>query len=281
MLLAIDVGNTNVSFGLFAGDDDHLVHTWRIATDRRRTEDEYEVILHQLFQRHRIDPGDVDEVAMGTVVPPVRDTLVGVSRNLFRCEPWVLDPAELRAGITLRVDYPSEVGADRIAAGMGALRRYGGPVIVIDFGTATTFDCVTAEGEYVGGAIAPGVEISAEALFVRTAKLPRVELTPPPRAIGRNTNHSLRSGLIFGYVAMVEGLIERMTRELGGPPVTVVGTGGLCPTIARHTEAIQHVVPTLVLEGLQALYRLHRPRAAAPSAAPADGGRLASPKGCA
>ena len=203
LLLAIDVGNTNVSFGLFAGDDDHLVHTWRIATDRRRTEDEYEVILHQLFQRHRIDPGDVDEVAMGTVVPPVRDTLVGVSRNLFRCEPWVLDPAELRAGITLRVDYPSEVGADRIAANGDVANKVGtyplavladrhgvpfyvaAPVSTIDAGTPDGASIPIEErdpGEVVleGAAFNPAFDVTPAGLV--TAIVTEAGVLKPPYA---------------------------------------------------------------------------------------------------
>lgn len=254
MLLAMDVGNTNISIGLFA--DDRMVHTWRIATDRRKTDDEFEIIIHHLFDRAGIGLGDVTAVAIGTVVPSLRDVLTQVSRHLFSVEPWVLDSGKVNTHVALKVDRPEEVGADRIAAGIGAYKRFGGPLIVIDFGTATTFDCMDATGAYLGGAIAPGVEISSEALFARTAKLPRVDYTAPPRVIGTNTNDSLRSGIIYGYVGMVEGIIQRMAKELGQASPTVVGTGGLCPTIAEHTDAIHHVVPTLVLEGLHALYRM-------------------------
>lgn len=254
MLLAMDVGNTNISIGLF--DDGRMVHTWRIATDRRKTDDEFEIIIHQLFDRAGIGLGDVTDVAIGTVVPSLRDVLSRVSRHLFGVEPWVLDSGKANSQVVLKVDRPEEVGADRIAASIGAYRRFGGPLIVIDFGTATTFDCMDEEGAYLGGAIAPGVEIAAEALFARTAKLPRVEYTAPPRVIGKNTVDSLRSGIIFGYVGMVEGIIRRMAKELGKASPTVVGTGGLCPTIAEHTEAIHHVIPTLVLEGLYALYQM-------------------------
>lgn len=255
LLLAIDNGNTNIGFGLFDGD--RLVKTWRIATDRKKTEDEYAVILYHLFQRDGIPLESVQAVALCTVVPPLKEVFIRVSRQLFGRSPWVLEPHLVRSPLKLKVDYPAEVGADRIAASAAAFRRFGAPLIVIDFGTATTFDCVSAQGEYLGGAIAPGVEISAEALFLRAAKLPRVEFSPPPRVIGSNTNHSLRSGLIFGYVSMVEGLIQRMKVHLG-PQATVVGTGGLCPVISACTDAIPHVVPSLVLEGIQQLYALQQ-----------------------
>lgn len=268
MLLAIDNGNTNIAFGLFEGD--RLIKTWRIATDRRKTDDEYAVILYHLFQRDGIPLEAVKAVALCTVVPPLKDVFIRVGRQLFGHTPWVLEPHLVRLPLRLKVDYPTEVGADRIAASVAAYRRFGAPLIVIDFGTATTFDCISAQGEYLGGAIAPGVEISAEALFLRAAKLPRVEFSPPPRVIGTNTNHSLRSGLIFGYVAMVEGLIQRMKVYLGDR-VTVVGTGGLCPIISEHTQAIQHVVPSLVLEGVQQLY-MAQEGSEAPEAPAAGGG---------
>ncbi|HEY8417875.1 MAG TPA: type III pantothenate kinase [Limnochordales bacterium] len=256
MLLAIDLGNTNICFGLYRGEQ--LLRTWRLSTDLRRTSDEYEIQIDNWFQRAGHSPLEVDAVVIGNVVPPLEARFEQVVRHLFRVEPWSVSARNGHTGLELKVDHPLEVGADRIANAVACYQRYGGPAIVVDMGTATTFDVVSAAGEYLGGAIAPGVQIAAEALFERAAKLPRVDLAAPPSAIGRNTVHAMQAGTVFGYAGLVQGLIDRIKQELGAP-ARVIATGGLAEVVARHGAAFDAIDPNLTLEGLRILYLLNHP----------------------
>jgi len=253
VLLAIDVGNTNVVIGAYRGKD--LVRTWRTATDVERTEDELAVMLDGLLAREELGIGDVDAMVVGSVVPPLTLALTRFADRDLGGRSLVIGPG-VKTGVRLRVDNPSEVGADRIANTLAAHRRYGGPAIVVDFGTSTNFDAVSVEGDFLGGSFAPGVEISAESLFGRASRLFRVPLTAPKEAIGKNTADCLRSGIVFGYVGLVEGLIGRIRAELGGT-ARVIATGGLAPTIAPLTKAIERVDEDLTLEGLRMLWELN------------------------
>jgi type III pantothenate kinase len=258
ILLAIDVGNTNLVIGAYRGAE--LVRTWRAATAVERTEDELAVMIDGLLARQELGIDDVDAMVVGSVVPPLTLALTRFAeRNLgagdgpSRC--LVIGPG-VKTGVRLRVDNPSEVGADRIANTLAAHRRYGGPAIVVDFGTSTNFDVVSAEGDFLGGSFAPGIEIASESLFGRASRLFRVPLTPPREAIGKNTADCLRSGIVFGYVGLVEGLIARIHTELGGR-ARVIATGGLAATIAPLTRAIEKVDEDLTLEGLRMLWELN------------------------
>ncbi|HEY76512.1 MAG TPA: type III pantothenate kinase [Thermoflexia bacterium] len=254
MLLAIDVGNTNITFGLYQGKT--LGPRWRIRTIHDKMPDEYGILLLQLFRHRGHRPEDVTGVAIASVVPPLTPTFVQVCREYLGQDPLVVD-AGVRTGVRIRYENPKEVGADRVVDAAAVRALYGVPACVVDFGTATTFDAVSAEGDYLGGAIAPGIGIAAQALFERTAKLPRVELTRPPSAIGRNTVHSIQSGLLFGYVGLVEGMVARFKAELG-PETRVIATGGLAEVIAKETDVIDVVDPWLTLHGLRIIYELNR-----------------------
>jgi len=256
MLLAIDIGNTNITFGLY--EDDALGPRWRIRTIHEKMPDEYGILMVQLFDHcgHRLD--DVTGVAIASVVPPLTQAFREVSRRYLGQDPLVID-AGVRTGVQIRYDDPRQVGADRVVDAAAAKVLYGTPACVVDFGTATTFDAVSADGEYLGGAIAPGIGIAAQALFERTAKLPRVELSRPPSAIGRNTPHAIQSGLLFGYVGLVEGMVPRFKEELG-PGTRVIATGGLAQIIASETDVVDVVDPWLTLHGLRIIYELNQPR---------------------
>ncbi len=254
MLLAIDIGNTNITFGLYEGEK--LGPSWRIRTIHDKMPDEYGILMDQLFRHRGHRPEEVTGIAIASVVPPLTPTFVQACREYLGQEPLVVD-AGVRTGVRIRYDNPREVGADRVVDAAAVRALYGVPACVVDFGTATTFDAVSAEGDYLGGAIAPGIGIAAQALFERTAKLPRVELTRPPSVIGRNTVHSMQSGLLFGYVGLVEGMVARFRAELG-PETRVVATGGLAEIIARETEVIDVVDPWLTLHGLRIIYELNR-----------------------
>ncbi len=255
MLLAIDVGNTQTVVGLFDSEPlpDALKAHWRISTDERRTADELAMLIGQLLERSGYKIADVDAIALCSVVPKVTASLRTVCSRHFGIEPLVLGPG-VKSGMPVLYDNPKEVGADRIANGVAAFNEYGGPAIVIDFGTATTFDAISADGEYLGGAIAPGIEISARALFDAAAGLRRVELTAPRQAIGRNTAESLQSGIIFGVAGQVDSMIERLRGELGADAVTIA-TGGLAPLVISHCKLIQHHDSFLTLKGLLIVYR--------------------------
>lgn len=255
MLLTIDIGNTNIKIGVY--QDERLTAHWRVTTERHRLADEYRVLLHNLFDLGGIDPRAIDGCAISCVVPPLTGEFRTLCRTYFRVEPLMVN-ATTPTGLRYNVDSPAELGADRIANSLAAFRRYGGPVIVLAFGTATTFDVITADGEYIGGAIAPGIGISADALFRLAAKLYQVELVRPPSVIGKNTIHHMQSGVILGYAGLVEGLVQRMQAELG-TSCPVVATGGLAELIAAETEAITTVEPYLTLEGLRLIYEMNRP----------------------
>jgi type III pantothenate kinase len=254
MLLCIDVGNVNITFGLFTGQT--LGPHWRIQTVHDRTSDEYGSLLDQLFRHQDCRPDQVTGVALASVVPPLTSTFQEACRQYLGQEPLVVD-AGVRTGVRIRYDNPREVGADRVADAAAARALYGAPACVVDFSTATAFDAISAEGDYLGGAIAPGIGIAAEALFQRTAKLPRVELIRPPSAIGRNTVHSFQSGVLFGYAGLVEGMVARFKAELG-PTTRVIATVSLAPLISQETTAIDVVDPWLTLHGLRIIYELNR-----------------------
>lgn len=255
MLLVVDIGNTNVVLGLYDGT--RLLHTFRISSSRTRTADEYGVMLYQLAQQRKIDVTAVEGTIVASVVPPLTETMSNALRTTFAREPLVVGPG-LKTGMSILYENPREVGADRIVNAVAAYERVKGPLIVVDFGTATTFDCVSAAGEYLGGVIVPGILVSLDGLLARAAKLTRIEVAEPPRVLGRNTTHALQSGIIFGYASMVDGLIERLSAELG-VKMAVFGTGGLAPLVAKHTKSIEEVCPELTLEGLRLIYeRNHR-----------------------
>ncbi len=254
MLLAIDIGNTNVVLGVF--DQERLVENWRVGTNAQRTPDEYAMSFKDLFSFAGLEFKQITGVIISTVVPPLLPVMVEMSRKYFRLEPMVVTH-ELKTGITIRYDNPKEVGADRIVNAAAAFKLFGGPLIIVDFGTATTFCAVTREGEYLGGAIAPGIRISAEALFQRASKLPRVELSKPLKVIGRDTVSAMQAGIIYGYAGLVDGIVERMKKELSSD-ARVVATGGLAELVSPETKCVQEIKPQLTLEGLQLLYDINR-----------------------
>jgi type III pantothenate kinase len=250
MLLTIDVGNTNIVYGLFDGEA--LIHQFRVESSRSRTADEYAVALRALLDMHGVDPRGVDAAIVASVVPSLTEPMVGLVRRAFGRDAMVVGPG-MRTGMAILYENPREVGADRIVNAVAAYERVKGGVIVVDFGTATTFDCVTPKGEYLGGVIAPGMQISADALFARAAKLPRVEIARPPKVVGRNTVHSMQSGIVYGYVGLVDGMVERLLAELGYP-CGVIATGGLASLVAPLSKTIGEVDDVLTLVGLRLLY---------------------------
>jgi type III pantothenate kinase len=257
MLLTIDVGNTNTVLGVFEGAS--LLAHWRLTTRREQTADEYGILVRNLFATSALDPARVDAVALASVVPPLTPVLVELARQYLSQEALVIGPG-VRTGMPILYEPPGDVGADRIVNGVAAFAAYGGPVIVVDFGTATTFDVISRRGEYVGGVICPGIGISADALFQRAARLPRVDVRNPGRVVGRSTVGSIQSGLYFGYGAMCEGLIARIRAELD-EPVRVVATGGLAETLATEIPSIEAVDPVLTLTGLRLIWE-RNPQAA-------------------
>lgn len=254
MLLTTNINNTNTMFGLFDGKK--WIANWRVKTDRAKQPDEYAMLLRDLFQHNQLRWSDVTSVAMASVVPPLTGSFVEMYQGYFELEPLVVTN-KIKSGVKIKIDYPAEAGADRILNALGARELHGCPCIVVDFGTATTFDAISKEGDYLGGAIAPGLGIAAEALFARTAKLPRIELVAPPAAIGRNTVHAMQSGLVLGYVGLIEGLVKRIKKELG-PGTLVVATGGMADILAPESEVIETVDQMLTLEGLRLIYELNR-----------------------
>ena len=254
MLLTTNINNTNTMFGLHDGKE--WIANWRVKTDRAKQPDEYAMLLRELFQHNELSWSDVTGVAMASVVPPLTGSFVEMYRRYFKREPLVVT-SKIKSGVNIKLDYPAEAGADRILNALGARELHGCPCIVVDFGTATTFDAISKEGDYLGGAIAPGLGIAAEALFARTAKLPRIELVAPPAAIGRNTVHAMQSGLMLGYVGLIEGLVRRIKKELG-PGTRVVATGGMADILAPETDVIETVDQMLTLEGLRLIYNLNQ-----------------------
>jgi type III pantothenate kinase len=254
MLLTIDIGNTNVTLGLFSGEE--LGPRWRLATEHERMPDEYGLQILGLLDHAGLSPQDLSGVCLASVVPPLTGKFTEACRVYLDYDPLVVD-AGIKTGVRIRYEDPRAVGADRVADAAAVQKLYGTPACVVDFGTATTFDAIAENGDYLGGAIAPGIGIAAEALFQRTAKLPRVELQRPPAAIGRNTVHSMQSGLLFGYAALVEGMVARFRKELG-PQTKVIGTGGLAELVAKETDVIQIIAPWLTLDGLRIIWNLNQ-----------------------
>jgi type III pantothenate kinase len=250
MLLVIDVGNTNTALGVF--DRARLISHWRLATVRYRTADEYGVLAREMFRLAAIDYRQINAVIIASVVPPLNQTMVWMAEKYFGHQAVFVDN-KTDAGLKILYNPPSDVGADRIVDAVAAVALYGAPCIVVDFGTATTFDAINAAGEYLGGVITPGITISADALFQRAAKLPRVEIKEPPRVIGDSTVGSIQSGLYYGYAGLVDGILRRMIDELGAQ-TRVVATGGLAALIAKASKLIETVDDTLTLEGLRLIY---------------------------
>ncbi len=254
MLLAVDIGNTNVTFGIFEGEE--LRATWRMATNIRQMADEYAALLLNLLRYQGLDISDIKDVALCSVVPPLLRTFEELFERYFHTSPLVVGPG-IRTGVRIRMDNPREVGTDRIVNAAAGHHLYSGSLIIADLGTATTFDIVSKEGDYLGGIIAPGIAIAAEALFTRTAALPRVELVHPKQAIGANTIAAMQSGIVFGYVGLVEGIVARIQKELG-EKAKVVATGGYAGLIARETAVIDTVNPDLTLIGLRLIYQMNK-----------------------
>jgi type III pantothenate kinase len=257
VLLAIDIGNTNVNLGTFdyADSAGRLAEHWRLSTHREQTSDEVGVTLRALFEQAEIALDRVEDVIISSVVPPMLPIWERVSEKLFGRAPLVVGPG-IKTGMPVRYENPHEVGADRIVNAVAAFELMGAPVIAVDFGTATTFDCVSDRGEYLGGAIFPGIHVAMEALFSRAAMLHRVELARPRSAIGRTTTQAIRSGMLFGYAGMVDAMVARIRAELG--PARVIATGGLAGRIAGESAAIERVEPFLTLEGLRLLFEKNR-----------------------
>lgn len=254
MLFVIDVGNTNTVLGVY--DKDELVARWRLTTERQRTVDEYGILCRNLFTLAKLDPDKIDALAISSVVPPLNFTLYKMATTYFNIEPLFVEPAK-NAGIKIHYDTPDAVGADRVVNAVAAFHKYGGPCIVVDFGTATTFDAISSEGDYLGGVISPGVNISSEALFLHAARLPRVQIRHPERVVGTSTIVSIQSGLYFGYIGLVDGILTRMIAELG-PQKTIIATGGLAPLIGKGSALIETIDDNLLLEGLKLIYERNK-----------------------
>lgn len=253
MLLAADVSNTHITLGVYRGQE--LAHHWRVSTDLGRTADEYGLLLQSLLDYAGVAPADVDAVALCSVVPPLTPTLEQMCRDYFGGPPLTVGPG-VRTGLVIRYDNPKEVGADRVALAVAAYEKYGGPCIVVDFSTATIFDYISRDGEYLGGVIAPGVEISADALFRFASKLPRIELVRPRSVLGRNTVACMQAGILFGFAGMVDEICTRLMHENGR--AVVVATGETADLVAPECRTVQHTDPWLTLEGLRIIYERNR-----------------------
>lgn len=280
MLLVLDVGNTNTVLGVFtrSGEDkpyDRLVAHWRVATIKTETVDEYGVLFRNLFAMDAIDPAGITGIVISSVVPPLDSTLRQVCERYFHGKPLFIEPG-VKTGMPVHYENPAEVGADRIVNGVAAFEKYGGPCVVVDFGTATTFDCVSAKGEYMGGVICPGIGISADALFERTARLQRVDIRKPSRVIGTTTVGSLQSGLYYGYLSLIDGILKRLLDELGAQ-TKVVATGGLATLFGKGSEYIKTVDDLLTLEGLRIIWERNSLTKAREAAAPSKSHAEAKP----
>jgi len=268
MLLALDVGNTNTVLGLYDNVGSLAAH-WRVSTHRTQTADEYGVLFTNLFNLHGLSTSQVHHIIISSVVPPVESTLLQVCESYFKLKPLFVEPG-IKTGMPVLVDNPAELGADRLVNAIAAYEKYGGPAIVVDFGTATTFDVISARGEYLGGIISPGLGISADALFSRAARLGRVDIKRPPKVIGTTTVTHIQSGLYYGYIGLVDGILERMIAEMaedarcGGVEPRILATGGLAPLIAGDSRYISTIDDMLTLDGLRLVFARNRPEVALP-----------------
>jgi len=251
MIFVIDVGNTNIVFGLYK--DDKLLMNWRMGTDKNKASDEYGMFYLDIFRHVNIEITEITAVLISSVVPPIMYSLEHSIRKYFQKDPIVIGPG-IKTGMNIKIENPKEVGADRIVNAVAAYEIYGGPIIIIDFGTATTFCAVSDKGEYLGGAISPGIKIGIEALYSNAAKLPRIEISKPAKVIGKNTVNSMKSGIVFGYIGQVEYIVKKMKKEMDRNDVKVVATGGFANMIAAETAYIDEINPLLTLEGLKIIY---------------------------
>lgn len=253
MLLVIDVGNTNIVFGVYK--DEKLLYNWRIATQKDRTLDEYGLLFQQVFSYNGLSSDDIEDIIISSVVPPLMHTLPNMCIKYFGIDPKVVGPG-IKTGIDIKYDDPKEVGADRIVNAVAGFSKYGGPLIIVDFGTAITFCAINKDGDYLGGAIFPGIKISSEALFLRTSKLPKVEISRPENIIGKNTTNSIQAGMVYGYIGMVDYIIEKMENEmcLDDESLKVIATGGFSNLIAKESKYIDKVDKLLTLEGLRIIH---------------------------
>jgi len=255
MIVVVDVGNTNIVFGVYDGKK--LLNHWRMSTDRDKTSDEFGMFLMNIFSYDKIDISDIEAVVIASVVPPIMYSLEHAIRKYLKLEPIVVGPG-IKTGINIKYENPREVGADRIVNAVAALEIYKPPFIIVDFGTATTFCAVSSNGEYLGGAICPGIKISAEALFQKAAKLPRIDLVKPDTVIGRNTVSSMQSGIVYGYVGSVDYIVRRIKKEMREDNIKVIATGGLARLIASESETIDEINGLLALEGLRIIYEKNK-----------------------
>lgn len=255
MLLVFDVGNTNMVLGIYEGKE--LKNYWRISTDKAKTSDEYGMLINNLFQYDNVDKNSIKDIIISSVVPNVMHSLENFCVKYFNKQPLIVGPG-IKTGLNIKYDNPKQVGADRIVNAVAAIEKYKSPMIIIDFGTATTFCAISEKGEYLGGTIAPGIKISSEALFQRASKLPRVELLKPGMTICKNTVSAMQSGIIYGYVGLVDKIIAMMKKELGNDNIKVIATGGLSSLIASETDSIDCVDKNLTLEGLKIIYNKNK-----------------------
>jgi type III pantothenate kinase len=255
MILVMDVGNTNIALGLFDGKK--LLNTWRMNTDKEKASDEFGIFIISLFNNERLDIKKVEAVIIASVVPQIMYSIEHAIRKYFNLTPIIVSPG-IKTGINIKYENPKELGADRIVNSVAAFELYGGPTIVVDFGTATKFETISSKGEYLGGAICPGVKISADALFQRTAKLPRIELVKPDNVIGKNTVSNLQSGIIYGQIGQVDYIVNRIKSEIGEDKIKVIATGGLSRLIAKESSTIDEINGNLSLEGLRIVYEKNK-----------------------
>lgn len=255
MILVCDVGNTNMVLGVY--ENEKILKAWRISTDRHKTSDEYGILIKQLFEYDNLKMDDIENVILSSVVPTVMSALENMSKRYFEKEPVIIGPGT-KTGMDIKYDNPKEVGADRIVNAVAAFEKFGGPIIIVDFGTATTFCVISEVGDYLGGVIAPGITISSEALFQKASKLPRVDLIKPEKVLNKNTVNSMQAGIIYGYVGMVDYLVEKMKEELGSELKQVIATGGLASVIASESKLITKVEDMLTLEGLRIIYEKNK-----------------------
>ncbi|HEX9058669.1 MAG TPA: type III pantothenate kinase [Clostridia bacterium] len=255
MIFVLDVGNTNIVLGVYEGKK--LISSWRMSTDKQKTSDEYGLYFVSFLKSENLDINNVEAILIASVVPPIMYSLEHAVRKYFKKEPIVVGPG-IKTGINIKIENPREVGADRIVNAVAAFDLYRSPLIIVDFGTATTFCAVSSKGEYLGGVICPGIKIAAEALYQKTAKLPKIELIKPENVIGKNTITSMQSGIIYGYVGQVDYIVDRIKKEMKEEGIKVIATGGLSRLIASESETIQEINPLLTLEGLRIIYERNK-----------------------